>query len=98
MEAGKYTEKVLEFLPEKMRELFEKEKEKGRKIIDLVIRERISKFGEVKKMSEEGEFDYYFQRPGVADEVLIFKDGSLEESKKYLREIVKKVSDLPEND
>ena len=93
-----YYQKVLEFLPEKERDFFEGDERKGKKITSLVLMERLNKFGELKELAEEGAFDYYFNRPKIDEESLIFKDGSLEESKKYLSEVVEKIENIKEED
>jgi len=98
MDSEKYSQKVLEFLSSEMAEKFKTEQQKAEKIIEKIIKEKISNFGELKNMEENGEFDYYFSTPEVAEEKLVFKDGSLEDSKKYLEKVVKKISDILEKD
>jgi glutamyl-tRNA synthetase len=92
----RYEEKVLEFLSEKMQKNFLGNPESAQKIIKKVIREKISKFGEIKKMEENKEFDYYFSEPNFKIEKIIFKDDSLENAKKYLKEISEKISEISE--
>ena len=66
-----YTEKVLEFLSNDMKEKFKEEKVE--KIIDLVLLERIQKFSDVTEMEKSGEFDYYFDQPEYELEKIFWK-------------------------
>ena len=96
LDEKRYEEKVLEFLSEKMQKNFLENSESAQKIIKKVIREKISNFGEIKKMEENKEFDYYFSEPNFKIEKIIFKDDSLENAKKYLKEISEKISEISE--
>jgi hypothetical protein len=94
----KYFQKVLEFLSEEMKNNFEGSLEKSHKIVEKIVREKVSSFSEVKKMEEEGEFDYYFSEPVFEINKIIFKEDSLENAKKYLSEILLKVSEVSGQD
>jgi hypothetical protein len=96
LDTKKYEEKVANFLSEKMRENFLKNSGPAQKIIQKIIREKISNFGEIKKMEENGEFDFYFSEPDFEENKIIFKDDSLENAKKYLKEISEKISGISE--
>ena len=82
MDRKEYKNKVLEFLPDGMKEKMTD------KIINLVIRERISKFSEVTKMAEESEFDYYFETPNVDIEKITWKNDNKDISQKHLTKVV----------
>ncbi|MCK5589314.1 MAG: glutamate--tRNA ligase [Candidatus Pacebacteria bacterium] len=92
LDKEKYYKKALEFISPKIRGRFEESKEKGQKIIEKVVRERISKFSEIIDMENENEFDYYFSNPVVADSDLVFKTDGLDKT----LEILTKTSDILE--
>ncbi|HEU0085841.1 MAG TPA: glutamate--tRNA ligase [Candidatus Paceibacterota bacterium] len=78
------TAKVLEWLPEDRR---------NPKIVPLIL-ERISKWSDIQKMSEEGEWDLFFVAPKIDLEKLVFKDSSLEEAKKNITDAISALQDL----
>ncbi len=98
MNFDNYSSKVLEFLSLEMAEKFNQNIDKKNKIIKKIIKEKISNFGELIEMEKKGDFDYYFSKPDISSHKLIFKDGSLKDSQKYLLEIINKISDILEND
>lgn len=98
MDSKKYSRKVLEFLSSEIAGKFQENSEKAEKIITKIIKEKISNFGELAEMEKEGSFDYYFSAPDVESERLIFKDGTLEDSQKYLVGVVEKISTISESD
>ena len=71
-----YRENAHRFIPEE----YYKNDKKWEKIIDLVIHERIKKFSEILDMMDGGEFYYYFNKPQIEKEKLIFKKSDLEET------------------
>ena len=93
-----FYQKTLEFLSDDMRKNFQYNEEKGKKICQKVLREKISYFGELKKIEEDGELDYYFSKPEFELEKIIFKDDSLENAQKYLAKICEKISEISEAD
>lgn len=48
-----------------------------KKIIPIIV-ERISKFGDIKSMVENGELDFFYKKPEYQKEKLIYKDTSAE--------------------
>lgn len=98
MDADKYNEKVLDFLSSDMADAFRENSGIAENITSKIIKEKISCFGDLKEMEESGDFEYFFSSPVVADEKLIFKDGTLDDSKKYLAEVVEKISLISELD
>lgn len=98
MDEKKYLEKFLEFLSPNMSEKFTNNSEKMQKVVTFVVKDKISYFGEVAEMEANNEFEYYFTNPNVSEEKLIFKDGTLDESKKYLNEVVEKISTISDID
>lgn len=96
LDVEKFYQKTLEFLSQDLKKNFIENEKKGRKICQKILREKISYFGEIKKMEEEGEFDYYFFTPKFEKEKIIFKDDSLENAKKYLAQIHEKISQISE--
>jgi len=57
------------------------------KVLPL-LRERISKFSDVKKLVEDGEFDFYTKEPVVDAERLVWKDEGKEKAAENLKEVV----------
>ena len=82
------TEKnILEQLPENMR---------NPKLVPLIL-ERISKWGDVKKMFARGELGFFFKQPEYLKEKLIFKNTPPEKIKNNLELALKALTDLAEN-
>ena len=52
-------------------------------LVPLIL-ERIEKFGDVATMAEAGEFTFFFERPAITAEKLIFKGATKEETKEHL--------------
>lgn len=80
--------KIFEYLPENLR---------IEKIIPI-ISERISKFGDVKKMVEAGELNFFFKQPEYSEEKLIYKNTSAEKISQNLSEAVKALKEIDEKD
>lgn len=53
-----------------------------------VIRERIQMLGELAEMAKAGEYSYYFARPEIDAEQLIWKQDSLDDAKRHLAKVV----------
>ena len=98
MDDAAYKTKVLEFLSEEMRAKFESDAELAERVINLVIKERLQKFSELAEMEEQGNLAYFFDRPEVLDEMIVFKDGTPDESKAYLKQVIEKIKDVSEED
>jgi len=81
-------DKIFEWLPEEMH---------NEKIIPI-IRERISKFVDVKKMVEAGELDFFFKQPKIQKEKLIYKNTSPEKISENLKIAHNSLSKLKEED
>jgi glutamyl-tRNA synthetase len=68
------------------------------KKIESIAKDRINTFSDIKKMFEEGEFDYFFAEPIIDEKMMVWKalkddaDG-LQKTKEYL----KKISGMLEN-
>gem|GEM_PF-2967290 len=97
MDKDKYKEKVLEFISPKNKSNFQDEEKKSDKIINLVIKEKISKFSEIIDMEQSGEFEYFFMNPGVSDEDLVFKTDGIDKALQLLIGVEKIVKDIEEN-
>ena len=98
LSAKDYQEKVMEFLPEHIKTEFTAQPEMAAKITDLVIKERAHKFGEVYDMAEAGEFDYYFRRPDIDQELIQFKDDGLERGKELVLAAADRLEALSKDD
>jgi len=81
MSDNDFKKKVGEFLPDKL-------KDKNIDKILPIIKERIEKFGDIKNMVEEGEFDYYFDNPEYEEGTLIWKNSDKETTIKHLKKII----------
>ncbi len=79
---------IFEWLPENLR---------IQKIIPLIT-ERISKFGDIKKMIEIGELDFLVKQPEYAKEKLIFKNTAPEKIKSNLQQAIKALENIAENE
>ncbi len=63
-----------------------------------VITERLNYFGELSKMTEEGEFDCYISKPSIDLEKLPGKGNELSSAKKHLEKVLELVSSIDEKD
>lgn len=52
-----------------------------------IIFDRISKWGDIYKLVQDEEIQYFFSKPGYTKEMLSWKGASLEDSKKHLEHI-----------
>src|SRR3989344_3110014 len=88
--------KILEWLPENMRE-----SAIAPKLVPVIL-ERISKWSDVKTMAEVGELDFFFQAPKMEfssdnfKEKLLYKDATPEKIANNLKLAVKALENLPE--
>jgi glutamyl-tRNA synthetase len=70
--------------------------DKLEKVTAIAI-ERIQTFGDLKKMKDEGELDYFFKEPNYAKESLLFKGkGDLAVTKTHLEKILSLLEALPD--
>lgn len=69
---------VFEWLPEEL---------KIKKIIPVIV-ERISKFGDIKLMVENGELDFFYKQPELQKEKLIYKETSAQKTIENLEEVL----------
>ena len=84
LSAEELKNKIFEWLPENYR---------NEKLIP-VITERISKFGDIKKMLEAGELDFFFKQPEYAKEKLIYKSVSAEKISSNLKQAMEVLEKL----
>ncbi len=64
------------------------------------VRERISFYGEIDKMIEDGELDYYFEKPKLENDKLVWKKSTPEKTARhldYLKETLEKIPDKSYN-
>ncbi len=80
--------KIFEWLPENMR---------NEKLIPIIT-ERISKFGDIKKMLKTGELDFFFNAPKYEKEKLIFKNTTALQISENLKKAVEALNSLNEFD
>ncbi len=96
MDEKDFRQKILEFLPEKIKKLVIDNNEMFEKIL-TIIKERIEKFGDVTEMAEVGELDYYFLQPEYEIEKILWKDeNNLENTKKHLEKIIELLKNVNE--
>lgn len=98
LSSDQYRNYVFNYISEDLKEKFSKEPQKADKIIEQVIKERISKFGELKNMEKDGEFDFYFEKPNIDIQELNFKDTESSETKEFLKEIKEKIGEIDETE
>lgn len=98
MDADEVYEEVLSFLPLDIKEQFSSDSVKAAKIMELVIMERIKKFGDVTAMADAGEFDYLFTRPVIDSELIQFKEDGLDKAKDMVSQVVEKLQSIDESD
>ena len=88
---------ILEWLPEKMRDIITKRPSFGTKDGLLgVIRERISKWSDVREMAERGELSFFFKPPEYRKEKLIYKNLGMEKTVDNLKSAVQALENLEE--
>lgn len=64
--------------------------------LEQLLRDRINSFSEIQTLFQEGEFDYFFSKPSVSDDLLQWKDDSIENAKKHLAMLKELLGALPE--
>ncbi|MCK4918464.1 MAG: glutamate--tRNA ligase [Candidatus Pacebacteria bacterium] len=67
--------KVLEFIPEDIKNKIEENPELFNKILPI-IKERIEKFEDIIEMTKEGDLNYYFEQPEYELEKVLWKDDN----------------------
>lgn len=88
-----FKEKVVEFLPEKLKEIREYSDEIVTKILP-VLKERINKFSDLEEMFEGGELEYYFKNPEYGGENLIWKSAEKQETIEHLNKIISIIDNI----
>jgi len=106
---GQFNEEKLDWInKEHIKKLSEAEQEKYifewlpkelqiKKLIPIII-ERISKFGDIKTMLENGELDFFYKKPAYLKEKLIYKNSSLETITANLENAVNKLNEISESE
>jgi len=94
---SKMPDSEFEEILEKELEKFSPSKEFISKII-LVIKERISKLDEIKKMISEGELDFYFETPDCDVAKINFKDTPNEKTIELLNSVKDLISNVSQKD
>jgi glutamyl-tRNA synthetase len=79
---------ILKYLPENLRE---------KKLVP-VIWERISKWGDITKMAEKGELDFFIHPPVFSKDKLIFKNTSSEKISANLQKAIQDLEKIEEKD
>ena len=69
----------------------------NKKLIPLLI-ERISKFGDIKETVVNGELDFFYKKPAIKIDKLIFKNLPSDRILKNLEEISEVISNISEDD
>ena len=93
-EADYVAEQIVSFLPPDVREQFVSHPTKAEKIMQMVILERMSKFGDVTNMALSGEFACFFTRPSINSELVSFKDESMSQGQAWVAEVISRISHL----
>lgn len=109
MSGGKFNEDKLDWInKEHIKKLPQEELEKFifewlpkelhiKKIIPLIV-ERISKFGDIKKMVDGGELDFFYKESICQKEKLIYKNTEIEKIIKSLGEVIDSFQNMEEED
>ena len=63
-----------------------------------IITERISKFGDIKKMVEAGELDFFYKAPEYTKDKLIYKNTSIEKISSNLKDAYNALEKIKEKD
>ena len=93
----KYLENVSSFLSEELKEKFQEDKQKAEKIVDFVLKEKVSKFSEIQEMEKQGDLEYFFEHPNVLDDEMIsFKDDGIGKTNDLLKGTIKILEDISE--
>ena len=96
LEMPEYRSKVFDFISESLKEKISGDSKKFDKIIQKIIRERISKFSDIWKLEKIGEFKYFFEKPKIKKEKISFQESDFEKTIKILLEIKKKIEEINE--
>lgn len=80
--------KVFDNLPDEL---------KIEKLIPIII-ERIAKFGDIKEMVSKGELDFFYKKPIIEEQKLIFKDATKEVILNNLKIAKKALEEIKEED
>lgn len=94
MDFEDYKSGLMKFVSEDLKSKFDSDSEKADKIISMVVRERISKFSEIKEMEENDDFSMFFDVPDFSKIKWTFKDDSEEDSRKNILSLVEKLEDI----
>ncbi len=86
---------IMGFLPESLTSAASFTTEKLHDLVPSII-ERVEKFADVRTMAENGELAFYFERPKLAAESLLFKGSTAEEGKTHLEKVLSILSETPE--
>lgn len=84
---------ILENIPEDFKKI---NLEICKKIVPIIF-DRISKWSDIGKMFEENELDFFFKDPIYEKSKLIYKNSSLENTKKILGIVIDALSKIDEN-
>ena len=85
---------VVSFFSEDTKEKFASDDQKLDRVIQSILRERISKFSEVAQMDADGEFNYLFATPAVDEQLMSFKEEGFEAGKKSVALVADKLETL----
>jgi len=91
-----YKNKCFKFLSDNLKKKILETSFNFDKVINLVIRERISKFSEVSEMEKNEEFEYYFNLPIFSIEKILWKEETKEKTKQYLEKIIEILKQITE--
>ena len=94
LERETLTGHILDFLPEQNKKQFDANPDKAQKIIELVILERINKFGDVTQMATQGEFDMFFSHREIDQDLVCFKNEPQETGQALVQQAVEKLAQV----
>lgn len=97
LDADYMAEQIVSFLPADVRQQFSDNPTMGEKIMQMVILERINKFGDVTAMADQGEFNMFFVRPKIDADLVQFKDDGLERGRELVSVVIEKLQNIDES-
>ncbi len=91
-------EMILDVMPTDIFKLPQYSEERFNKVFPL-IRERMHTLQDVQKMSNEGELEYFFEKPGYHPESLNWKsEPNIKNTRSYIKQILDTLEGMPEEE
>ncbi len=92
-----YKEHAIEFLSDDTRNRFNADKRLFDKVTSSILVERLNKFSDVTQMDRDREFEYLFEKPGIDENLMSFKDEGFDTARKNLAMAADKLEQVSED-